>query len=179
MSYTTTPGTIPHRVVQHLATLPPGAEISTAALSELLDQPGLYLRQYLQPLREAGGLVARRQLGSKNLLWRLPIPGDLAPQPDADVAASDGPDDAPMVRRVVPAATLKAPRPEPVAASKRPGKASPPAAVASASAAATFRVALWSDGSLVIERGANTVQFSKVEARQIMAYLARQPGEGA
>ncbi len=99
MTYQTQPGTVPHRVIAHLRTLPAGATVSTADLCEALGvDDGAVISASMGPARKAG-LVTGGALPGKGrtFWWSL---GAGRPEPDLD-------DDDKPVQRRVPAAEAK------------------------------------------------------------------------
>ena len=95
MSYTPMPGTIAFRVIEILKKLPPGTNLSSAALSEELGQPADYqLHPVLQVARKKGAIKAFRPVGARFTQWSL---GDGTPElgeaPDEDEEEdADAPD---------------------------------------------------------------------------------------
>lgn len=82
MTYTPQPGTIPHRVVEHLrelADLFPRREPSTAEMCEALDIDSAGVTAFMRPAREHGLVHCRKkQATGKLLFWRM---GDGTPDP--------------------------------------------------------------------------------------------------
>lgn len=70
MSYEPQPGTIPHRAIEHLKTLPAGAEISTAVFCGGLGQSTNNFPAVMRPAVDGGAVRSRRKPGTGgNLLW--------------------------------------------------------------------------------------------------------------
>lgn len=214
-TYTTTPGTIPHRAAEILRALPEDQRergLSSAQLAEQLGQPAGSIATILHTGRSWGFFRATKIDGL--LFWSM---GDGKPLP----WRLDDEDRLPMVHRTVPAAEAapltipvfaKAPTPaprkaKPVAIAKlepvvlnrppvppapepppspEPARQTPPfsdmlnaelqrlACVdRTPRTTAPLRLALWSDGALVIERDGNAVEYTPDETRLIVAYLER------
>ncbi|WP_062196475.1 hypothetical protein [Caldimonas taiwanensis] len=84
-AYRPLPGSIADRVIRHLQQQPPGTELATAVLAELVGQPASALSPILKPARDHGVLQARRlPHQGNNLFWSLAQP----PQHDAPAAAT-------------------------------------------------------------------------------------------
>jgi hypothetical protein len=174
MSYSPTPGTIPHRAADILRALPAGSRgLSAAQLAEQLGQPGMNVAGFLAVPRQHGFFKAEKIDGL--LFWSM---GDGVPLK----AAED--DDEPPVQRVVPANTKPArmaeivkdsppPPPPKIVAKREPVGVDMDAASPRKKPAACLRLALWSDGALNIERGTERMEFAVEEVRQIVAYLDR------
>lgn len=119
MTYKPVPGTIPYRVIEVLSGV---AEMTSAQIAGELDIEAKQLLVYMKSALAHGAVV--KELRDGLLRWRL---GDGTP-PASAVAADDGPDDQPMVHRVVPAAEALAAQPKvakqaPGASAKRQAKA--------------------------------------------------------
>jgi hypothetical protein len=175
MSYTTQPGTLQHRVVEHLRSLPPGAKVSTPDLVVLLDADPSCLAASLASPRKHGLLVAEQaKTMGRPMLWSL---GTGAPQP----AAADA---DPPVRSVTRAEVAEVPRvplfPAGAAAPAPAPKPRPlditPAAIREVPpepAKKAVRAAVWSSGELAIETADETFVFDKDIAREVIAFLKR------
>lgn len=100
MSYTPQAGTIPFRVIQHLQSLPSGAQASTAELAEALEIAPNSLPPIMRAALNAG-LVMRKPFqtlaGRCSHQWTL-----------GAGAAEDEVDDDPVVQRTVPAVRFNA-----------------------------------------------------------------------
>jgi len=70
-AYTPQPGTLPARAVEHLRSLAPGAELSTAVLAEALGQPSGGMTSWLSSAVNAGLIASRRKPGDRSLWWSL------------------------------------------------------------------------------------------------------------
>lgn len=174
MSYTPTPGTIPHRTAEILRALPAGSRgLSGAQLAEALGQSGMNAGAILAVPRQHGFFKAEKIDGL--LFWSM---GDGVPLKPAEA------DDEPIVRRIVPANTKQprmaeivkdSPPPPPPKIVDKPAPVGVDIDAASPrkKPAAGLRLALWSDGALNIERGAERMEFGVDEVRQIVAYLDR------
>lgn len=185
MTYTTQPGTLPHRVVEHLRSLPPGAKVSTPDLVVLLDADPSCLAASLASPRKHGLLVAEQaKTMGRPMLWSL---GTGAAQPA--VADADPPvrsvkraevAEVPRVplfptvavAKPAPAETKAAPRAtEAPQAETKATKSETPAAAEPAKVA--VRAAVWSSGELAIETADETFVFDKTVAREVIAFLKR------
>lgn len=173
--YTPHPGTIAARALAHLQAQPPGTELASAVLADALDIDSASVIPCLAAAISHGVLANTKRMGL--LYWRL---GTGQP-----VTLQDRDADAP-IQRTIPATAapkpkaLQAPQPAPAP----PGPTAPrrttpkPASTAVAIAIAqpirtTLRLAVWSDGSLAIERGSEHMHFTVDESRQIVRYLER------
>lgn len=86
MAYETQPGTIPHRAVEHLKTLPEGTALPTAELAAALDvEPTVFVQCMAAPRKH--GLVAARQSEGRGraLLWSLGDGAAFEEAADADL----------------------------------------------------------------------------------------------
>jgi hypothetical protein len=127
MAYETQPGTIPHRAVEHLKTLGPGVEVSSAELAALIDVEPTVLVNTLRAAAHHGVVRRRESLtagGKKSLYWKLgdgkpePLPHDFEPDtPLRKVTVAAAPS-GPSVAAPVPIAT-RAPSPAPAPISVR------------------------------------------------------------
>lgn len=178
-TYTPQPGTIPARVIAYLNQLPPGTELATAVLAEAVEVIPSAVQATLGAPMKHGAVICTKRDGIN--YWRLG-----AGIPAAHLQASE-PDDAPVIQRVIPAATaprIQLPPPAPATkparrtakkpkAAPRPAPAPTHQLVPIEPARPPMRLAVWSDGSLAIERGPERVDFTLDETRQIVRYLER------
>lgn len=163
-----------------IALLRARGEMAVGPLASELDCDAESVRLALQYAVTLGAVVKERRDGLNR--YRL---GDGAPLPrDAE--------DGPLHATTPPAAPGSVPSNIFDLAKHMPAEETEPAAPASAAngksadepaqeaaglhvvpppAAAKMRIALWSDGCLVVERGGECIEFSKAEARQLVAYL--------
>jgi hypothetical protein len=165
-TYTPRAWSIPDRCIKHLAKLDKDAEISTARLAEALDVDANSLATILDPARKHGLLRATRKPQTGRVLYWSIGNGEPAPAPDDE----DG-DDAPLhpapampgaqARSVFDMGASLAPAGETAARGRQ--STSPDA----------LRIALWSDGTLQIQRQAGEVVLSKAETAHLIAYLDR------
>lgn len=157
-AYQFQPGTIPHAAWLHLKTLPPGAEICTAELAEAIHQPGVKLGPYLVTAVQHGALASRKV--GKLAYWSVGAGTPLVR------GAVDGEDDEeePAPQRLSREVSNK-----PLVASLRK-----PTLRTAAPVPAPMRVALWSDGTLQIERGPDdVVLLTADETKALVRYLDR------
>lgn len=116
-TYTPQPGTIPARVIAYFSTLPAGTELATAVLAEAVDVIPSCVMATLAAAVKHGAIICTKREGIS--YWRLG-----AGIPATNPQASE-PDDAPVIQRIIPAATaprVQAPPPAPPAprAPKKP-----------------------------------------------------------
>lgn len=76
MAYEPQPGTVAHKVVEHMRTLPAGTELSASALGEVVDQNNNVVIMSLAPARKHGLVKARKE--GRLVFWSL---GDGTPEP--------------------------------------------------------------------------------------------------
>lgn len=175
--YTPHPGTIAARALAHLQAQPPGTELASAVLADALDIDRSSLVPCLAAAISHGVLASTKRMGL--VYWRL---GTGQP-----ITLQERDPDSP-IQRTIPAATVPKAQASPPATprakpSTPPRKASRPAPASTAITIAepirtTMRLAVWSDGTLAIERGSEHMHFSVDESRQIVRYLERM-GEGS
>lgn len=167
MTHTTQPGTLPHRVVAHLRTLPPGTKVPTPVLAEALGCDAPSLSMLLETPRKHGVLAAERATTQgRPLLWSLGDGNPAGPagddeQPPRTVSAA-APAEVPRVPLFPGVAETKAPATE----TKAPERETP-------AAMRGTRVAVWSSGELAIETADETFVFDKDVAREVIAFLKR------
>lgn len=204
-TYTPKPGSGAQRAIAHLETLIAGSEVSTALLAEAIDCESAQLNAFLKPALEAGAIAARQKGGHARSprFWSLVDHGARAERAQVqacrpeDRAMLATPAGAEMVGRVVKAMNgsqnperlvsqhvLKAEAARPDATDRdAPATTSPvggPMGTVQPAAAghAGMRIALWSDGTLQIERStvggaAALVLLSADETRALVRYLER------
>ena len=201
INYAPQSGSTPGRVVEHLRSLPPGTELTTAVLADALDLDAPCVPSCLDYAVKHGFVIRDKREG--RIYWRL---GDGVPLAPAE-------DDDPIVQRVVPAgaATTSPALARKPARQRRPlvdvpawpgvmctpgSNLPPPDPDEQGSVAKTahveltpvvspgkppkgMRVALWSDGQLQIQRSlGDVILFTVDETRHLVRYLERL-GEGA
>lgn len=73
MSYTPRPGSIAERAIEHLKTLPRGAEVMTSALAEELGTPGENLFGCLEAAHKHGAIFKRQKIDGPRapFFWSL------------------------------------------------------------------------------------------------------------
>ena len=171
MSYTPQPGTLPHKAIEYLKLLPPGASASSSELAEVLEADTGNLATYLMPAVKAGALKRFHKPGNKRL-WHYAV-GNGAPVEAGDDQADD--DRKPLSK--------PAPTPDPVIASPfrlgerlgaKPDEteqkaAKPKQEPAKPEQAARFGV--FSDGTMTIERGAAFVSLTAEEANRLADFV--------
>lgn len=177
--YTPAPGSVAFRALAYLETLSPGAELLTSALAEALGTEGRNISPCMEPAL-AAGLVFRRQRDThmRSPFWWSLVDHGRAPKIDIRKPA------VPVaVRASIPEArdsqqVLKATAARPDATAREtPAIASPgggPMGAVQPAAAghAGLRIALWSDGTLQVQRGsADLVLFTREEVEQLVDYL--------
>jgi hypothetical protein len=180
--YEPRPGTVAFRVLAHLATLPAGAEVLTSALAEPIGQPTSSVVPCLEPALAAGKLFKRQ----RDAHVRSPYWWSLA---DHATAGAPPPQRGPVCvlqkdqRGVAQLVARRAHNPEvggssppPAPLAEEPG---PQQVLKAEGAAGGLRIALWSDGTLQINRApaadgaVRVLQFNEAETRQLVAYLDR------
>lgn len=158
-TYTTQPGTLPHRAVEYFRAHPK-AELSSAALAEAIDAPDANVAACLYKAVRFGLLHARKD--GRLLMWSL---GDGKPEPEEDSEA-----DQALQRGEAPE-----PRPGPFL----PGLTTlqPPTTPAPPVERQPFNAGLWVDGSLILvglqlrEDGAAVVSpEDTMKLRQLLAW---------
>lgn len=174
INYTPRAGSAPALAIAHLQGLAPGTELTTAVLAEALDMDMTCVPSCLEYAVKHGMLAREKRDG--RLYWRL---GDGVPVPTPD-------DDDPPKQRTVKTNVvalpdlprwpgldnIPPPAPKPAKRGPKPQLATRPEAPAR-DAADLLRIALWSDGLFVIERGTERIEFTRHETQQIVGYLDR------
>lgn len=174
--YTPVIGTIPHRTIEWLKTLPQGAERSTAEIAEYLEHDANGLGTILKHAVKHGHLKSRKQPGIRTLYWSL---GNGVPPPKPD----DHEEDEPLQRRSkpVPADTasaspfrlgdaIKANPPAPPSPEQKPRNTKLPEPKSKADQALKFWMC--SDGTVTIRKGSQILDFAKDEADKLCQFLA-------
>jgi hypothetical protein len=173
-AYEPRPGTTAQRVIAYLQLQPPGTELLTSQLGDALGVPPLNIPPCLAPALSAGLLRQRKKNGHSRApaYWSL---GDHA----AGEPATNGAHAAPVADEEVPAPPPPQPHPAgngsiPIIAfardrALRERDRRTPTATPQPTG---LRVALWSDGALVIERNAFFVaSLTADETRHLVEYL--------
>jgi len=171
ITYKTQPGTIPHRAVAYLRTLPPGTQKSTAELAHAIDADPETIVFTMRPARDAGMVNAEYVPGDKRrLYWSL---GNGLQQP----TPAEQPDKQPAPTRE--AAKPKAKK-EPKAAPPESSEldANPPTAVKTKRTRTprlrrNFRVGWFTDGTAHIEIGQHKFVLDSVETAAIADIFKR------
>lgn len=161
------PRGIPKAVIDHLRTLPRGTKVPSAELAEMVGvTPPGEIHSLLDYAVRKGAIVKLRDPADKRRqLWML---GDGKPLERSADAEPDEPDE-PRQRVLSPSEWMRRP---PASAEPSP-EAAPTERPTRGTRRPALRLALFSDGELVIERGAERVSFTEPETRQICAYLDR------
>lgn len=79
--YAPTPGSVSHRVIEHLRTLGPGAEMPTAQLAICANFDSKQAAAFLAAALKAGALARRKEPKGRQMLWRV---GNGEPLPPGD-----------------------------------------------------------------------------------------------
>lgn len=158
-------GTIPHKVIQHLESLPPGTKLTTGQLIEALGQTHVTnLSSVLIPPVKAGWIKREPKPYSNQVLWSL---GDRTPinqqptDPDDDTSDLAGPMPTPNLA-AASVFTLAKP-----AATTAPT----PTTAAQPSPAPDFRCALYNDGQLYIKSNGTEHTLPTDHTRLLVHYL--------
>ena len=186
MDYQPQPGTVAFRALAHLETLPPGAEMMTSALAEALRVDGSNLTPCLESALKAGRIFRRQRDNHVRspFWWSLT---DHGAKPRTDIRKPAVPE-IEIPRFTVPVEAPHTPKGA-AGGSCRPatakettnGRGAGPAGAAGddarhavgPAAPGSLRLALWSDGTLQIQRagGHEPLLFSAAETQQIVGYL--------
>lgn len=185
--YSPAPGTTAYRVIAHMETLPAGAEVMTSALAEAIGVPANNLTPCLEAALNAGKLFRRQRDNHirSPYWWSLTdrAGGQPPPKrqtvyvPDAATAfhtPEPGPQQVLKAEAARPDATDRG-APDIASPGGGPTGAGQPAAAGPAGEG--FRFALWSNGTLQIERStvggaADFILLSRDEVRQLVEYLS-------
>lgn len=171
MSYEPRPGSTAHRVIAHLETLPHGAEVLTSTIAMALGMQANGIPTCMEGALAAGAVFRRK----RDPHLRAPLYWSLVNHARANghaPAASNTPEQGPQhVLKAEAARPDATDRGAPAYAS--PGGGPTGAGQPAAAGPAGMRIALWSDGQLVIDSGAprGAVTYTADETRQIVAYL--------
>jgi hypothetical protein len=179
MSYEPRPGSLPQRVLAWLELQPHGAEFLTSQLGEALGVPPVNIPSCMGAALEAGLLYRRQKIAHQRApaYWSLvdhaagkpaaraangahadPVAGD-------EAAASPPPPPPPPPAASIPIIAFARQRAEHADARDRRTPTATPQPTG-------LRVALWSDGALVIERGPHLVaSLTAEETRHLVEYL--------
>jgi hypothetical protein len=144
--YVPQPGTIPHRVISHLKTMPPGTELSSAVLADAISQPRGIIASCLNAPRKHGALSSRMKNGL--MVWRL---GNGVPEP----MPPDYEPDEPLVTK----------------SAGKPNPAPQPSAWRADQAAATFGI--YSDGTFCVQRGTEAIWLDPMETKKLAEFIAK------
>ncbi len=158
IDYAPRPGSIPARVIAHLAALPAGTELATAVLADELDLDAACVPSCLE-YAVKNGMLARDKRGHR-IFWSLGN-GEVVIRE----SAGDAIDDDPIVQRIVSASATNMPPSSVRKPARSPSMSSVPR---------PLRVALWSDGQLQIQRGDfELILLAPDETRELVRYLER------
>lgn len=196
MSYEPRPGSTAQRVIAHLETLPHGAEVLTSTIAMALGMQANSIPTCMEGALAAGAVFRRKRDPHLRapLYWSLvnheaakttaphtPLVVNVArAQPDAvnDVPAEVVAQLSPRAQRAIAngVSVEQAIETPPAERAQRTGVAQQFLAHAARTSAAQpgpLRIALWSDGTLVVDSGAprGAVTYTADETRQIVAYL--------
>jgi hypothetical protein len=179
-AYRPLPGSIADRVIRHLQQQPPGMELATAVLAELVGQPPSAICPILKPARDHGVLQARRLPNhGNNLFWSLGSADKVEDEAEeGSAAAPPSPPAAPETAQPDPApAQSTSPR------CRKPGGKKAPAGPQHARQGLIdgpmrgFCCALFSDGRLVLEKPGQSMTLEPDQTRELVRYLERMGGE--
>lgn len=96
-AYTPQPGTIPHKVITHLRTLPAGTELTTAVLAESIAfDTSMNLFSYLRAAVDGGALKTSKKNGERWVWWSL---GDGKPVTPPSIDDGESNDDDQAARK--------------------------------------------------------------------------------
>lgn len=155
-TYIPQPGTIPARALAYFQAQPPGHTLSSAVLADELDVNRNGMKAVLAHALLGGALKCEKREGlnfySLGDGQRLPRDIDDEELVTPSVVAAMARKARRKVDRPARSAVVSADKPK----EDRP-----------------LRVALWSDGRLLIERGQQQMELSPDETRQLVAYLER------
>jgi hypothetical protein len=175
MSYEPRPGSVPDRVIAHLRTLPHGAERLSSQLADAINAPPAHVVASLEGAVNAGALFRRK----KDSHVRAPVYWSLV---DHQAAKGTTPPHANGAHVEPPAPAAAPPAPAapdsiPLIAfaherQRRPQLKQVERPAQTPVNATGLRIALWSDGALVIERGPHLVaSLTAEETRLLVKYL--------
>lgn len=195
MSYDPKPGTAAFRLLAALEALPHGEEVMSSRLAELAGVDPVCVVGSLTAARTAGAVFARKKGATERspVFWSLvdhasapakpaPVLAD-ASIPQAVRAELSKPAQAAIAAGATVEQAIAAPaarQRQEIAAQVRLQREAPAAPADPRSTCTTcttcrsepgLRIALWSDGTLQIQRAAGDVTLSRDETRQLVAYL--------
>ena len=163
MIYSPAPGSTTERAVAHLRSLPPGTELSTAALAEAIDATPNNLSPCLQPAADHGWLAKRQKGGHPKSpsFWSLAPAAIHAHEAARSVLGWKArADQTPINGNLAGEAVAPSQAPQTIVAAKH--------------TPLPLRFALWSDGALELRRGsALALLLTDDETRELVAYLDR------
>ena len=166
MSYEPRPGTIPHRVIEKLAALDEGAELTNLKLAEMMGRAPSTLIHDLEAAIKRGAVIARPGEHGTKIIWLSLGTKPLTATPShAEVVAMARNGNGALFGATPPTPPIAAAQATPVA--ERAARPPKPAAAATDG----LRCALWSDGTLTIERGDAVLEFTAAEAKTLRLYL--------
>lgn len=167
--YEPVPGTIPHQVIKHLESMPPGTKLTSAELIESMGQTQTQLVNLgslmVTAVRE-GWVKKQPKPMSRLVLWSL---GDRKPLQQADATSVEDDDDDTR--------DLAGPTPTPnlavasVFAMARSTEVEAKPADTAAPQASRFRCALFNDGTLYIHSNGVEHTLPTEHTRQLLRYL--------
>lgn len=178
--YIPQPGTIPHKVIEHLKALPAGTEMSTAVLADVIGQPRNSMAACLNSPRNNGALKSRRAENGV-FFWSL---GDGNPLPPPEDHEPDEP-----LRRPAPAVVPKPAspfdlrQPRPIKPRDTPAPASqaepvihrsePAPALAPAPAGDRAKFGVYSDNTFCIQRGTDAIWLEPEEFQELAEFIGK------
>lgn len=174
--YVPQPGTIPHKVVEHLKTQPPGTELSTSELAELIGQPRNSMAACLNSPRNHGALKSRK-LDTGVFVWSL---GDGTPPPKPDDYVPDEP-----LHRKAPDVQPKPASPfelrKPRGMNPRETPAGPPSPAPAPRPAPMpkqdrdrAKFGVYSDNTFCIQRGTDAIWLTPEEFKDLAEFIAEK-----
>lgn len=156
-------GTIPHKVIQHLESLPPGTKLTTGQLIEALGQTHVSnLNSVLIPPVKAGWIKREPKPYSNQVLWSL---GDRTP---IDQQPTEPEDDTSDLAGPMPTPNLAAAS---VFTLAQPAATVPLHKETQPVAERDFRCALYNDGQLYIKSNGTEHTLPIEHTRQLLHYL--------
>jgi hypothetical protein len=166
-AYEPRPGSLPQRVLAYLELQPHGTELLTSQLGEALGVPPVNIPSCMGAALEAGLLYRRQKIAHQRAPAYWSLVDHSASKLAAAVNGAHDDDEAADPPPAPPSANGRAVDVVQHMAARTPRLR------AVAPALAALRIALWSDGTLQIERGAGqpAVSFNREETRAIVRYL--------
>lgn len=175
--YSPQPGTIPHRVIEHLKTLPPGTELASAVLAEIIGQETRQMAACLVYPRKHGVLVMR-QHEDGNHVWSL---GNGMPTPPPEDNEPDEPlHPVPkMPKKPASPFDLRKPRTLVARDAARTRGKDPQPVQAQAAAPVTHtepdtnraKYGIYSDGTFCVQRGVDAIWLTPSETEELGRFL--------